>query len=136
MTLKISILKTVLRGPSEAIFLPLPSFFLEKIDEKGASAKKRKRTDKKSEHCSEKQKKSEVFENITEEKVSEKPKNPPEGISKNAQMVYNVMSEGESELDFITRKSGLGIGVVLAAISELEIFGVITKTSPNTYEII
>lgn len=108
----------------------------EKIDEKGASAKKRKRTDKKSEYCSEKQKKSEIFESITEEKISEKPKNPPEGISKNAQMVYNVMSEGESELDFITRKSGLSIGVVLAAISELEIFGVITKTSPNTYEII
>ena len=50
-------------------------------------------------------------------------------------MVYNVMSEGESELDGITRKSGLGISVVLAAISELEIFGAVSKSGPNTYEI-
>ena len=45
------------------------------------------------------------------------------------------MSEGESELDFITRKSELGVGAVLAAISELEIFGAVSKSGPNTYEI-
>lgn len=101
------------------------------IEERGKTARKGKASSKRKSVPKE----TEKAEN-TAEKISENRKNPPEGISKNAEMVYNVMSEGESELDFITRKSGLGVGSVLAAISELEIFGVITKTSPNTYEII
>ena len=98
------------------------------IEERGKNAKKRKHSSLK--RPTEKQK-----EENKPEKFTENRKNPPEGISKNARMVYNVMSEGESELDFITRKSGLGVGVVLAAISELEIFGVISKTGPNTFKI-
>ena len=46
------------------------------------------------------------------------------------------MSEGASELDEITRKSALSVGVVLASLSELEIFGAVSKTSPQTFEII
>ena len=99
------------------------------IEERGKTARKGKTPSKKK-----KAKEAPKAENKTE-KITEKRKNPPEGISKNAEMVYNVMSEGESELDFITRKSGLGISVVLAAISELEIFGAVSKSGPNTYEI-
>lgn len=101
----------------------------EKIDERGKTARKGKAPSKKK-----KIKESEKAENKTE-KITEKRKNPPEGISKNALMVYNVMSEGICELDGITRKSGMEIGTVLAAISELEIFGVVSKSGPNTYEI-
>lgn len=99
------------------------------IEERGKTARKGKTPSKKK-----KAKEAPKAENKTE-KITEKRKNPPEGISKNAEIVYNVMSEGESELDFITRKSGLGVGAVLAAISELEIFGVVSKSGPNTYEI-
>lgn len=101
----------------------------QNIEERGKSARMRKAPSKKK--SSEEPEKA---ENKTE-KTLENRKKPPEGISKNAQMVYNVMSEGESELDFITRKSGLGVGAVLAAISELEIFGVVSKSGPNMYSI-
>lgn len=103
----------------------------ENIDEKGSSARKGKVSRKKSEPTSEKAQ----AENKKEEKLSEKAKNPPEGISKNAQMVYNVMSEGVCELDEITRKSGMGINSVLGALSELEIFGAVSKSGPNTYSL-
>lgn len=104
----------------------------ENIDEKGPSARKGKAVRKKSEPTVEKAQ----AENKKEEKISEKQKNPPEGISKNAEIVYNVMSEGTTELDEITRKSALSVGVVLASLSELEIFGAVSKTSPQTFEII
>ena len=45
------------------------------------------------------------------------------------------MSGGVCELDEITRKSALGVSVVLASLSELEIFGAVSKTGPNTYGI-
>ncbi len=99
------------------------------IEERGKTARKIKAPSKK-----QVTKETQKAENKTE-KITENTKNPPEGISKNAEIVYNIMSEGESELDAITRKSGLGIGVVLAAISELEIFGVISKSGPNTFGI-
>ena len=100
------------------------------ISEKGESAGYRKRK------ASEKKREEKPKEKKTEEKVKEKQKNPPEGISKNAEIVYNVMSEGTTELDEITRKSALSVGVVLASLSELEIFGAVSKTSPQTFEII
>lgn len=103
------------------------------IDEKGESAKKRKR------NASKKKEEAKLQGKKTEEKlaenVKEKAKNPPEGISKNAEMVYNVMSEGVCELDEITRKSALEIPLVLGAISELEIFGAVSKSGPNTYSL-
>lgn len=104
------------------------------IEEKGESSQTRKRAAKKSEP---KEETAETEAEINkEEKITENRKNPPEGISKNAQKVYNVMSEGVCELDEITRKSGVGISTVLAALSELEIFGAVSKSGPNTYEII
>lgn len=98
------------------------------VEERGKTARKRKTASKKKADVKEKSE-------TKAEKNTENIKNPPEGISKNAEIVYNVMSEGESELDFITRKSELGVGAVLAAISELEIFGAVLKSGPNTYEI-
>ena len=99
------------------------------IGEKGESAQIRKRKTTK------KKKETEVSELIAEEKVTEIVKNPPEGISKNAEIVYNVMSEGICELDEITRKSTLDIQLVLGAISELEIFGAVQKSGPNSYSL-
>lgn len=108
----------------------------ENIDEKGLSARKGRVGRKKKVAASETKKASEPIETLKEEeKVIEKAKNPPEGISKNAEIVYNVMSEGVIELDEIIRKSALGVGTVLACLSELEIFGAISKTSPQTFEI-
>ena len=45
------------------------------------------------------------------------------------------MSAGITELDEITRKSALEIPLVLGAISELEIFGAVSKSGPNTYSL-
>ncbi len=99
------------------------------IEKRGKTARKRKASSKKKEA-----KETSKAENKTE-KIKENRKNPPEGISKNAEIVYNVMSEGVCELDEITRKSALGVGIVLASLSELEIFGAVSKTGPNTYGI-
>lgn len=103
----------------------------EGIDVDGESSQKRKRTIR----ISNKKDEEEPVRKNEEEKYKEKIKNPPEGISKNAEMVYNVMSGGAVELDEITRKSALGVSVVLASLSELEIFGAVSKTGPNTYGI-
>lgn len=99
------------------------------IEERGKTARQRKASSKKRviKETSKRENKP--------EKIAENRKNPPEGISKNAEIVYNVMSEGICELDEITRKSELGIQLVLASVSELEIFGAVSKTGPNTYEI-
>lgn len=103
----------------------------EGIDVKGDSSQKRKRSYGKAKNAEEEK----PQEKEDKENYKEKTKNPPEGISKNAEMVYNVMSEGVCELDEITRKSALGIQAVLAAVSELEIFGAVSKSGPNTYNI-
>lgn len=103
----------------------------EGIDKKGPSSRKGKRTSTKEKTTEAKITK----ENKNQEIFEEKQKNPPEGISKNAEIVYNIMSEGVCELDEITRKSALGVSVVLASLSELEIFGAVSKTGPNTYGI-
>ncbi len=78
--------------------------------------------------------KSEVKEK-TEEKIEIIPKNLPEGISKNAEIVYNIMSDGANELDDITRSSGLEIRHVLVALTELEMLGYAESYGPNRYGI-
>ncbi len=76
----------------------------------------------------------------SEEKIEKKieiiPKNLPEGISKNAEIVYNIMSDGVNELDEITRKSALEIRHVLVSLTELEMLGYVTNDGPNRYSII
>ncbi len=77
----------------------------------------------------------EEFEEKKEEKIEIIPKNLPQGISKNAEIVYNIMSDGISELDEITRKSCLEIRHVLVALTELEMLGFAAADGPNKYRI-
>ncbi len=59
----------------------------------------------------------------------------PEGISKNAEIVYNIMSDGVSFLDEITRRSKLEVRKVLVALTELEMVGAAKITGPNQYSL-
>ncbi len=99
------------------------------INEKSEEGKKRT-TKKKSGTPKEK------LEEKTQEKIEIIPKNLPEGISKNAEIVYNIMSDGINELDEITRKSALQIRHVLVALTELEMLGFAASDGPNLYKII
>ena len=78
-------------------------------------------------------------ENKTEEKNQEKTenitKNLPAGISKNAEIVYNIMSDGINDLDEIKRKAQLEVRHVLVALTELEILGFAENCSPGCYRI-
>ena len=56
-----------------------------------------------------------------------------EGVSKNAEMVYNVMKSGCTSLDSITRESSLPVRRVLIALTELEIGGYVSSTGGNNY---
>ena len=56
-----------------------------------------------------------------------------EGVSKNAEMVYNVMRSGCTSLDSITRESSLPVRRVLIALTELEIGGYVSSTGGNNY---
>lgn len=86
-----------------------------------------------------KKKPQKAEENKTEEKIQEKDeniiKNLPAGISKNAEIVYNIMSDGTNDLDEIKRKSQLDVRYVLAALTELEVFGFAENYSPGCYRI-
>ncbi|MBQ7296516.1 MAG: DNA-processing protein DprA [Clostridia bacterium] len=99
------------------------------LDEKSHEGKKYVRKQKK---AKEKTKKEEE----NQEKIEIIPKNLPEGISKNAEIVYNIMSDGVNELDEITRKSALQIRHVLVALTELEMLGFAACDGPNSYKII
>ena len=88
---------------------------------------------------SKKKKLKKAKEKKTEKKIQEKTeniiKNLPAGISKNAEIVYNIMSDGISELDEIKRKSELEVRHILAALTELEILGFAEAYAPNCYRI-
>lgn len=92
-----------------------------------ASSSKKRRTAKKAAKSVPTQEKEENKKNI--------PRNMPEGISKNAQIVYNIMSNGVVFLDEITRSSGLEIRKVLVALTELEMMGAAANVGPNQYEL-
>ena len=62
-------------------------------------------------------------------------KNLPAGISKNAEIVYNIMSDGINELDEIKRKSELEVRHILVALTELEMLGFAEAYAPNCYRI-
>ncbi len=69
------------------------------------------------------------------EKLNIFQKNMPEGISKNAEIVYNIMLSGVSYLDEITRDSNLQIRQVLVALTELEMLGTVSAIGPNQYQL-
>lgn len=67
------------------------------------------------------------------EKYEKSEKNCPEGISKNAVIVYNIMSTDIRSVDEISRKSGLDIRKVLVALTELEMVGAAVNDGPGEY---
>ncbi len=81
----------------------------------------------------------EAEENKKTEKMTQKTeniiKNLPAGISKNAEIVYNIMSDGINELDKITRKAQLEVREILVALTELEILGFAEAYAPGCYRI-
>ena len=118
--------------PSEIVVTEKSGFAFEHIDEKSAEGK----------HSTQKAKKTKAKaakENKTEEKIQEKTeniiKNLPAGISKNAEIVYNIMSDGINDLDEIKRKAQLEVRHVLVAMTELEILGFAENCSPGCYRI-
>ena len=70
-----------------------------------------------------------------EEKSEKKEKISLEGISKNALIVYNIMSDGICTLDDIKRESGLDISKVLVSLTELEMLSVAEGDGPNKYRL-
>lgn len=70
-----------------------------------------------------------------EENSQKKEKNSLEGISKNAVIVYNIMSDGICTLDEIKRESGLAISKVLISLTELEMSGIAESDGPNKYRL-
>lgn len=103
----------------------------KEIDEEGSNSERSKRSHARGVSAKNKS----PSEPHKTEIISENPKNIPEGISKNAQIVYNVMSEGVCELDEIIRNAQLEVRFVLSALTELELFGVISTDGPNKYRI-
>lgn len=79
------------------------------------------------------------YASASEENKTEKTKNNKkislEGISKNALIVYNIMSDGICTLDDIKRESGFEISKVLVSLTELEMFSVIENDGPNKYRL-
>ncbi len=100
------------------------------LNEKSSEGKYQQRKNKKN-------KPKKAQENKPEEKIQEKTeniiKNLPAGISKNAEIVYNIMSDGINELDEIKRKSQLEVRHILVALTELEILGFAEAYAPNCY---
>lgn len=62
-------------------------------------------------------------------------KTVPEGISKNAALVYNVMKTEDTPLDDIIRESSLPVSKVLIALTELEIGGHVACVGGNNYRV-
>ena len=79
--------------------------------------------------------KNETEEAVQEIKTEKTVKNLPETISKNAEIVYNLMSDGKCTMDEIANGSELVPAKILAALTELELEGVIRKTA-DAYSLI
>ena len=94
---------------------------------KGQKPKPKRNKPKKAEENKQKEKNQEKAENII--------KNLPAGISKNAEIVYNIMSDGINELDEIKRKSELEVRHILVALTELELLGFAEAYAPNCYRL-
>lgn len=108
----------------------------DKIDvESDFSKKKVKRTVKKKTSKKENIEKTSSDTESVEENCEKKEKNCPEGISKNAGIVYNIMSDDIGMVDDISRKSGLEIRQVLVALTELEMFDAIENDGPGKYKL-
>ena len=104
------------------------------VESEFSKKKVKKSSKKKADSVTKKKKEPEKIDNI-KEKCEKKEKNCPEGISKNATIVYNIMSDGICAVDDMSRKSGLGVRDVLVAVTELEMFGTIENYGPGKYRL-
>ncbi len=109
----------------------------ENILEESAFSKKKAKKKTKKKSASE----TVPFE-VKEETASEKEKNTEknqkinlETISKNAGIVYNIMSDGICDFDGIVRHSEIQVNKVLSALTELEMKGIISREGPNRYSL-
>ena len=92
------------------------------FSKKNKAKRTRKSTKKKADMVS----KEEIEKNILSE-----PKNLPETISKNAEMVYNLISDGKCTMDEIASISDLFPAKILAAITELELEGLVSREADS-----
>lgn len=98
------------------------------------SKKKSRNYKKKLRSEAENEEKNDNDEKVTEN-IEKKGKICPEGISKNAAIVYNIMSAEIDAVDDIARKSGLDIRKVLVALTELEMCGAAEIDGPGKYRL-
>ena len=59
----------------------------------------------------------------------------PESVSKNAQIVYNILQKQPGVLDEIVRQSGLAVPQVLSSLTELELQGAVTRDENAVYQL-
>ncbi len=104
------------------------------IDVPSDKGKTRKQTKTKSKADNEKTENTNKEEKINE-KIEKSSNFDVQSVSKNAGIVYNIMSDGVCELDEITRKSALEVRNVLTALVELEMAQAVIMTAPNKYEL-
>ncbi len=95
------------------------------------SGKKKAVSDNENKSVSKKEGKPLIVEKNSEKNI----KINLETISKNAEIVYNIMSDGVCDSDGIIRESGLEVRKVLSALTELEINGIVTKESSDRYRL-
>lgn len=79
--------------------------------------------------------KTEVIIVKEEKNITKTQKINQETISKNAEIVYNIMSDGICAFDGIVRESALEVRKVLSALTELEMNGLILKEGADTYRL-
>ena len=99
------------------------------------SKKSVKKVRRKKTSATELKSKSDDFREEIQQKTENKENFSPEGISKNALIVYNIMSDGICILDDIKRESGLDISKVLISLTELEMLSLAESDGPNKYRL-
>ena len=57
----------------------------------------------------------------------------PESVSKNAQIVYNILQKEPAVLDALVRESGLPVPQVLSSLTELELCGAVVRDARAVY---
>lgn len=76
-----------------------------------------------------------TIEPVILESTSFEPSPMPEGLSKEAQTLYSAFTKKEMTFDALTEATNLPTQEILSAVSELELFGLVTKGLGNSYVI-
>lgn len=59
----------------------------------------------------------------------------PKSVSKNAQIVYNILQKQPAPLDSLVRESGLPVPLVLGSLTELELCGAVARDASAVYTV-